>query len=225
MTMQPHERREKERQEVRDKILDAARGLFVEHGYEAVSMRKIAEAIAYTPAALYGHFKDKETLIHQMCRRDFLTFAGQLSVMKSIADPIHRLRELGLSYIRFAVEHPNHFRLMFLDPPKLELDEEDQRRRGNPETDGYAMTVATIAEAMQQGRFLPQYTDPYQIMNVIWPGVHGVAALSVTIPCPLKPISPDENWTHWPGVNEMAHEMVTVLLRGVLKHPAEAEAL
>jgi len=57
------ERRERERKAVRKKILDAARELFVAEGYDAVTMRRIAETIEYSPTAIYFHFKDKETLI------------------------------------------------------------------------------------------------------------------------------------------------------------------
>ena len=66
------ERREREREEVRGKILDAARELFVAEGYAAVTMRKIAAAIEYSPTAIYLHFRDKEAVINAICDTDFL---------------------------------------------------------------------------------------------------------------------------------------------------------
>ena len=69
------ERREREKQEVRQRILDAARELFVKDGYEAVTMRKVADAIEYSPTALYLHFKDKESLMRELCHGDFLSLA------------------------------------------------------------------------------------------------------------------------------------------------------
>ena len=65
------ERREREREEVRTKILDAARDLFTSEGYEKVTMRRIAEAIEYSPTAIYLHFEDKEDLVLALCRQDF----------------------------------------------------------------------------------------------------------------------------------------------------------
>ena len=65
------ERREREREETRAKITDAARELFAREGYDAVSMRRIAEAIEYSPTAIYVHFKDKEALFQDLCRQDF----------------------------------------------------------------------------------------------------------------------------------------------------------
>src|SRR4028119_1353956 len=97
------ERRERERSETRAKILDAARDLFAEHGYDAVSMRKIAEAIEYSPTAIYVHFKDKEALFHELCRGDFGRLAHESQRLGSIADPVERLRLLGHAYMRFAL--------------------------------------------------------------------------------------------------------------------------
>ena len=65
------ERRERERTELRELILEAARDLFVELGYEGVSMRKVAQRINYSPTAIYLHFADKEALFHELCARDF----------------------------------------------------------------------------------------------------------------------------------------------------------
>ena len=62
------ERRERDRQAVRSKILDAARDLFAAEGYDAVTMRRIAEAIEYSPTTIYLHFKDKDALIRELCR-------------------------------------------------------------------------------------------------------------------------------------------------------------
>src|SRR5215213_11936500 len=69
--MGTRERRDREREEIRAKILDAARDLFASQGYEAVSMRKIAEAIEYSPTAIYVHFDDKADLMRELCIRDF----------------------------------------------------------------------------------------------------------------------------------------------------------
>ncbi len=60
------ERRERERQELRTRILDAARELFAEEGYDAVTMRKIADRIEYSPTAIYFHFRDKHALMREL---------------------------------------------------------------------------------------------------------------------------------------------------------------
>src|ERR1700692_2619553 len=95
------ERRERERDAVRTRVLDAARELFALHGYEGVSMRGIAEKIEYSPTMIYQHFKDKETLIKELCYSDFRELADALQDTLKIADPIERLRKCGEEYVRF----------------------------------------------------------------------------------------------------------------------------
>ena len=86
------ERREREKAEIREKILDAARELFVSEGYEAVTMRKIADKIEYSPTAIYLHFKDKEAVMRELCDDDFLALAKQLPADRRDRRPVERLR-------------------------------------------------------------------------------------------------------------------------------------
>src|ERR1700739_1339574 len=108
------ERRQRERDEVREKILDGARELFVECGYEGVTMRKVAERIEYSPTTIYLYFADKETLFRELCSADFRKLAASFQNVALIADPVERLRACARAYIQFAMEHPNHYRLMFM---------------------------------------------------------------------------------------------------------------
>ena len=89
------ERREREKEEIRSKILDAARELFVQEGYDAVSMRKIAEKIEYSPTAIYLHFKDKRSVLIALCDEDFLRLARELQKIGRVEDPIERMRQSG----------------------------------------------------------------------------------------------------------------------------------
>src|SRR5499433_4320610 len=93
------ERRERERMETREKILDAARELFITEGFEGVSMRKVAEKIEYSPTAIYVHFADKQELFRELCHQDYARLAEvfQSSVMST--DPTERLKQIGAIYI------------------------------------------------------------------------------------------------------------------------------
>ena len=110
------ERREREKSETRDKILDAARELFGERGYEGVSMRQVAEKIEYSPTAIYVHFADKEDLFHELCNEDFARLAAEFQKVPLPADPVERIKQIGRSYIVFGIRHPNHYKLMFMTP-------------------------------------------------------------------------------------------------------------
>ena len=133
--MGPRDRRSREKEELKDKILDAARELFVAEGYERVTMRKIAERIEYSPTAIYLHFPDKLAVIRALCDRDFLTLAKQFQKIAKVADPIERLRQVGRAYTVFALSHPNHYQLMFMTPLKgVNKAAESDVERGNPKS-------------------------------------------------------------------------------------------
>src|SRR5271157_251081 len=103
------ERREREKSETRDKILDAARELFVTEGYEGVSMRRVAEMIEYSPTAIYVHFADKQELFHELCQQDYARLAEVFQSSEMASDPIARLKQIGELYAQFRVRYPNHY--------------------------------------------------------------------------------------------------------------------
>src|SRR5512141_1687734 len=110
------ERREREKQDTRDKILDAARELFLSEGYEAVSMRKVAERVEYSPTAIYLHFTDKEDLFRELCHQDFAKLAEVFRGCAAIGDPVQVIKQIGRIYAEFGTTYPNHYRLMFMTP-------------------------------------------------------------------------------------------------------------
>ena len=208
------ERRDREREEVRTKILDAARDLFARQGYDAVSMRKIAEAIEYSPTAIYVHFKDKAELMRELCLVDFGRMAEGNRLVFELADPIARIRELGYHYIRFAASHPNHFRLMFMTKPAPEVEMSEQEAKdagqGDPNQDGYALLKLCVEQAMSQGRLRPELGDADVVTQLLWAGVHGVASLHIVRP-------EHERWCKWSGAERLSREMIDLLFRGILK--------
>ena len=126
-------RRSQEREMLRDKILDAARELFVEEGVEAASMRKIAKKIGYSATALYDYFADKESLLRELCDADFIRFNQSIAkTAGAIADPVERLRALGRAYFAFARQYPNHYRLMFMTPQPRARPDRERGRAGQP---------------------------------------------------------------------------------------------
>ena len=84
--MGTQERRERERAGVRRRIMAAARRLFAAQGYEAVSMRRIADAIEYSPTAIYLHFRDKHALVREICAADFAALAVAFGELAAVAD-------------------------------------------------------------------------------------------------------------------------------------------
>ena len=210
------DRRERERDELRSRIVDAARDLFAAEGYEAVSMRRIAEAIEYSPTAIYGHFQNKADLFREVCGRDFAALAGAFTEEARSPDPVERLRATGRAYVRFAVDHPNHYRLMFMTPnlhrpdgTPEPLTAEEAAVRGNPDADSYAFLRDTAAEAVAAGRFRPGLGgDAELIAQTLWAGVHGVASLQIA--------KADDPWIDMAPLAARTAAMIDGLLDGLL---------
>jgi AcrR family transcriptional regulator len=203
------ERREREKAEIREKILEAARELFVSEGYEAVSMRKIADRIEYSPTAIYLHFKDKEAVMRELCETDFYTLAQEFQEIAKIADPVERLRALGLAYARFALAHPNHYRLMFMTPHVHQKDEEHLIERGNPEEDAYAFLKWAVGEILAAGRHRTDLEDVDLLAQTFWAGMHGVVSLQIA-KC-------NDDWVDWRPDEERIHLMNEILIRGLVR--------
>src|SRR3954471_9751723 len=158
--MGSQERRERERNAVRIRIMDAARDLFAKEGVEAVSMRKIADAIEYSPTAIYLHFADKDALLEELCAHDFGALAESFAQEARLKDPIERIKALGRRFMRFGLKYPNHFRFMFLTPSKGDrIPQKQLQKRGDPEQDSYARLLLSVREALAVGRFRPELKD------------------------------------------------------------------
>src|SRR5438034_1472136 len=111
------ERQERDREAVRRAILDAARDLFTTEGYRHVSIRKIAERIEYSPAAIYSYFPSKDDIFFSLAEEGFRLLgnpADAIEATKHLA-PIERLQTVFWRMYEFSVEHPQYFALMFME--------------------------------------------------------------------------------------------------------------
>jgi AcrR family transcriptional regulator len=204
-------RRKQQQEDLQAKILDAARELFVDHGVEAVSMRKIADKIGYSATTLYNYFEDKEALLYALCDADFGTLQDLFKNIGKIADPIERLRKLGQTYINFALRYPSHYRFMFMTP-RVHHDHDAGREieRGNPDQDSYAFVRATVVEALASGAFRDEYRDADLLSQVFWSAAHGVASLHL--------IMGKGEWIQWRPAEEVAQTAIDAMIRGLVKN-------
>jgi len=114
------ERQERDREAVSRAILDAARDLFVAEGYGNVSIRKIAERIEYSPAAIYGYFPSKDDIFYALAEEGFrLLYARDTAAVTDAAldklEPLDRIRTIFWRLYEFSRQHPQYFELMFMD--------------------------------------------------------------------------------------------------------------
>ncbi len=167
------ERRQRERGEMHDIIIDAAMELFLTEGYEKTSMRKIAEKIEYTPGAIYSYFKDKDEILYEIHIHGFTKLSEMLKVALDEVNPMDKLYKTGKLYIQFALENPEYYDLMFIDRSILRSCFEGKDwKQGHA---AYDVLVQIVTECIDQG-YLPK-GDVQAASYAFWSLVHGLVTL------------------------------------------------
>src|SRR5919201_3552732 len=98
-------RRAQEKLELRQAILAAAGELILEKGYEAFSLRQVAERIGYSATTIYLYYDDKDALVGAVVAEGFARFLRALEAVRT-EDPLGRIADLGRAYVRFARANP-----------------------------------------------------------------------------------------------------------------------
>jgi AcrR family transcriptional regulator len=171
------ERREREREALRTRIVEAARDIVSEEGLDALSMRAIAERIEYSPATIYLYFRDKDELLREVVAEGFRRLAESAAAQREALPPGsnagERHRALGRAYARFALENTAYFRVMF------ELPSVPRAECAGPhgaETDAsWCLVVDSVRDARDAG--LIRVAGPERGALISWGLIHGLTSL------------------------------------------------
>jgi AcrR family transcriptional regulator len=146
------ERREREREQLRARIVEAARDILSDDGLAGLSMRAIAERIEYSPATIYLYFKDKDELIRDVVLTGFEglgeAIVTELRRAGETAPASEQYRAMGRAYARFAIENPSYFRVMFELPATAHFECEEPHDQM-----GFDGLVALVSRAVAEGQF------------------------------------------------------------------------
>ncbi len=173
------ERRARHKTSLRRRILDAAREMFAREGYAAVSMRKLAQRIEYSPTAIYLHFEDKDDLFRAVCDETFVGLVKRLAKQRRDlgADPLACL-EAGLhEYIVFGLKHPEHYIVTFLQPMR---GDSPAGFAGSPGDKAFGYLRQAVADCVAAGVIRP--TPVEETAQVLWMAIHGLVSLLVAKP-------------------------------------------
>jgi AcrR family transcriptional regulator len=170
---------------LRREILAAAGRLLAERGDEAaVSIRLIADAVGVTPPSIYLHFPDKDALIEAVCEERFLAFDTALENAAAAApDPLAALRARGHAYVRFALDNPEHYRVIFMTRHDRTMAPHDLVAPGPDASAGaraFAHLVAAVSAAAAAGAVAS--ADPVATAIHLWAAFHGLASLLISEP-------------------------------------------
>lgn len=199
--MSPAKRRRASRgsgEQLREEIVAAAKKLLAEtKDADDVSIRAVADAVGVTPPSIYLHFADKDELIGAVVLDVFAELdSAMLQAADGIAEPLERLRAFGLAYIRFAVGHPEHYRLATMDPCAKPPAVDEVLA-----SSAFEHFNAAVRDCMDAGIFAPG--DVLPITLDLWAAAHGIAALIVA-----KPYLP------WGDLDEVADRVLCAAALG-----------
>jgi len=168
-------------------LLTEAKRLVNKHGVENISLRQVAANVGVSPSAAYHHFPDKESLLRAASKSafdDMALFQSQALEKVSGNSALaarKRFRALGESYIGFAQENPNLFRLAF--GPYCDGHDRD-RESSLP----WKMLVASLDELDHFGEIHPAMRPLAEILT--WSGIHGATTLLLDEMLPEEAIEP-----------------------------------
>ena len=172
-------RRAREKQLLRQEILDAARALFIREGYENVSMRKIAEKIDYSPTTIYLYFQDKSELLYALCEETFARLVQELKAIENASrDPVENLKEGLRRYVDFGLRHPQHYMLTFMIPHEHAQDKTRYLSRDSMGMRAFAFLPRGIEECIRRKKFRP--VDVQAAGQGLWAAIHGVTSLLIS---------------------------------------------
>ena len=172
------ERQERDREAVRQSILDAARELFVTEGYHNVSIRKIAERIEYSPAALYSYFPSKDDIFFALAEDGFRLLYDETTVAElDNLPPLERVRQIFWRLYGFSCEQPQYFALMFVDRTVPRVSREYERFAFARQTK--RQLIGHIQHAIDEGVF-PQTLSPMVAFRMLTMGLLGVSVLRLS---------------------------------------------
>jgi AcrR family transcriptional regulator len=188
------DRKQRQRAELRRRILASARAIVVREGFAALTMRRLAEAIEYAPATIYLHFANRAAIAQALAVEGFVALLAALRPCAAIVDASERIIALGRAYVRFGLAEPEAYRLIFMGdadftkaafPPQADA-------AANAGTAALGLLRQAASDLVAQGRAPPD-ADAAALADTVWVIAHGIVSLKLT--CPGFPATPADALT------------------------------
>jgi AcrR family transcriptional regulator len=177
------ERKAKEKLEMRSLILRTAMRLFLDEGFEKVTIRRIASEIEYSPATIYLYFRNKNEIIFALHMEGFEKFYALQRTILSVKDSWERLRQHAKAYMTFALENPEYYDLMFI--MRAPVEKIQAMKDVGIGLRSYDFLKENVRECMDAG-YIPKGNIDVAAF-AIWSFTHGMAALIIRQRCKMIP--------------------------------------
>jgi AcrR family transcriptional regulator len=194
--------------ERRSEILSAAKRLFIKEGYENFTTRKLARRVGLSQTGVYVYFKSKDEILEAVCRATFEALVYRFGkVNEKYAGSSDLLVKLGEVYLDFALQHPDEYRLTFMNgesAPKFtrRKDLSHLREQQGIGMQAFLVFRDQIAQMMQAGHL--RTGDVTLATQIVWAAIHGLVSLMIARPGYLL----SER-------RELFDEMMTTLMTGL----------
>jgi len=206
------ERKKREKEALRQKILMAAEELFIKEGYENVSMRKIATKIEYSTTVIYKFFKTKEEMMQVITSNGYQSLSEMINEIKisKSADPLSALQEITRGYIKCCLKDPKHWELWYRFSD-CDYDAQDGFLYMDIGSERYKIFHSWIPliEACIKKKIFKE-DDPLHILYIIWAAIYGLIALRTAYPK-----------IPWPQEDEHINSLVTTIFAGFKRNKTE----
>ena len=178
-----------EGQQLRAEIIAAASSLLADLGdANQLSIRAVAATVGVTPPSIYRHFTDKRALLVAVLDERWAELNGVLAqAAADVDDPFEALRRIGLTYLRFAEEHPGHYRVLFSAAGPAGVSEERAKHPAGP---AFSILLEAVERCLEAGAPVAQDRTSWFLTTQIWISGHGLVDLSVVehFPFPWPPV-------------------------------------
>jgi AcrR family transcriptional regulator len=188
-------------------LLEGAIALIATRGADGLTLREVAQRAGVSHAAPYRHFKDKTALLAAVAEEGFREMCREMAAAATVAgaNPLDRFKAIGVAYVRFAVAHPSHFRIMF--GPEIP-DRSVFPSLATAAWAAFEMLGDAISDCQRTGAV--REGDPLRVALPAWAIVHGLAALVIDGQAPAA--GHDAR-----TVESLAQEITTAIYQGLAR--------
>jgi len=179
------DRKEREKQEMRRLIMDAAMEMFVKEGFEKTSIRNIADKIEYSPATLYLYYKDKDELLWALQAEAFAKLNEIFREAITAQDPLKQLEQLAKTYLHFGLSNPDLYDLMFIIRSPMNVENDEKWEHGMAAYQALTNIIAACGDRLR-------YKDQKAAAFSCWAMMHGLVSLNVRGRCKVLDMTDEE---------------------------------
>jgi len=158
-------------------LCGAATRLFAERGFQGVTMRALAGALGVSPMTPYRYFRNKDEIFQAVRSDAFRRFGERIEAAAAGRRcPLERIRETGRAYVRFALDEPHAYRIMFqLDPPAADAQHDPVQQKELER--GWQVLHHAMLDAVEAGLLRG---DPVTLAHLAWLPLHGLVTLHLS---------------------------------------------